>query len=224
MVEPFQDYYESQPVYNQVTRDFAKDAVIVLYAITDTFLSGTPLTPFDRSGNPITPLKANADGFTPQFVVPGHTQVIAKAGPFAVILTSMYGPVIAAGLDPVTVAEAIDAAREAREARDQILELAVQLPDADDLPDGYVPVTAGGAWGAGPLPSGGSGSGAAGLLFYVWNGSAYVDANGAIPPTSKPAGYWVMRIFLTNGDPTAPFPTYPTWVGVTDHWVLPSES
>lgn len=96
------------------------------------------------------------------------------------------------------------------------------LPDPTVLPDGYTAVVASGTWAAGP-PQGGSG-GSNGILFYTWNGTAYVDQNGTVPPATKPAGYYVLRVFLTNGDPTAPQPTYPTWVGVTDHWALPEEA
>lgn len=84
-----------------------------------------------------------------------------------------------------------------------------------DLPDGTVPIVASGAWGYGPMGSGGGSGGPSPVVVYKWTGTAWPTI-----PGTAPAGA-VLRIFDANGYPNATLYTGPTWAGVTDWFILP---
>jgi len=200
------DYFKPELALNPATDSAVPYAVATIYALSDTDRL-TPLAITDMFDIPMSNLVAGPNGIYPAFkTVSGVKDVNAVAGGGSLVtpLTSVQGN---------------------KGEQGEPGQSGIGLPDAENLPDGYVPVTTGGVWSAGPAPaSGGTGTGGVseGTLYYVWNGTAYVDRLGQTPPVAKPAGWWVLRQFLTNGDPNAPFPTYPTWAGVEDRWARPA--
>jgi len=104
----FQDYFGTPIAYDPATEALVGDAEFTVHATDDVALE-TPLRLFDpTSGVELSLLRASAIGVLPDFRVEGDlTQVIIKSGSFTTKLTSVYGAVVEAGLDPVTVEAAI---------------------------------------------------------------------------------------------------------------------
>ncbi|KDA05868.1 hypothetical protein DC31_13975 [Microbacterium sp. CH12i] len=114
----FQDYFGTPIAYNPATEDLVSDAEFTVHAVDDLALA-TPLRITDpTSGVEISTLKASNIGVLPDFRADGDpVQVIIKSGSFTTKLTSVYGAVVAAGLDPATVQSAIQAGADAVAAR-----------------------------------------------------------------------------------------------------------
>jgi hypothetical protein len=113
----FQDYFDLAPAYNPDTQQLVADATFQVFA-TDDLAYTTPLGVFAaESGVALVPLSSNSIGMLPAFRVAGSpTQVILKSGSFTTLLTSRYAAVIEAGLDPETVAAALQAGETASTA------------------------------------------------------------------------------------------------------------
>ncbi|HWU28018.1 MAG TPA: hypothetical protein VN041_02870 [Microbacterium sp.] len=115
----FQDYFGTPIAYDPTQDRLVADAAFTVHATDDTSLS-TPLTVLEPgSGATIPELRSSSIGVLPDFRVDGNPpQVLIKSGPFVTKLTSVYGAILAAGLDPDTVAAAIQAGADATAARD----------------------------------------------------------------------------------------------------------
>lgn len=92
------DYFEKSLALAP-TGGAVPNAEALVYAVSDTSFS-TPLTITDRSGIPLTTLIASPDGIFPQFMCPGVTQVVAKAGDVTTTITSLLGHVLLLIPDP----------------------------------------------------------------------------------------------------------------------------
>lgn len=218
------DYFPSAAALDPTSMTLLQRADASVYDISDTSFT-TPLALTDLQGVSMgTTLEASVQGFFPAFQTPGHIQVIAKSGNHQTPLVSLLGLVLSVVPNPGNAVDgqvlgAVDGTYTFVNAGGAGSD---ELPDPGVLPDGYVPIVSGGQWSAGPGGTGGGGDGH--TLYFVYDGAGqYRDANNAIPPSSKPAGDWLIREFLTNGNENAPQPTYPTWAGVEDRWKLPEE-
>jgi hypothetical protein len=114
-----QDYYAQAIAFNANTGDLVTGAVFTVHLPDDgTFANPLPVSE-PVSGAAIPQLRSNSVGVLPDFAVAGAPpQVVIRSGSFATKLTSVYGAVLEAGLDPQTVATAITAAATATTARD----------------------------------------------------------------------------------------------------------
>jgi hypothetical protein len=112
-----EDLYDSQIAYNPDTEELVTGAAFQVFAADDSAYA-TPLPLTDpASGAGIPTLRSSNIGVLPSFRVAGDPpQVILKSGSFVTQLTSKFGAVLAAGLDPDTVAAAIAAATAAQAA------------------------------------------------------------------------------------------------------------
>ncbi|MGQ7313365.1 hypothetical protein ACUOFU_16790 [Microbacterium arabinogalactanolyticum] len=124
----FQDYFGTPIAYDPTQDRLVADATFTVHAIDDTSLS-TPLPVTEPgSGAAIAELRSSSIGVLPDFRVAGDpAQVLIKSGSFVTSLTSVFGAVLAAGLDPDTVAAAILASDEASAARDDAQQAAASL-------------------------------------------------------------------------------------------------
>lgn len=115
----FQDYFGTPIAYDPTQDKLVADAVFTVHAMDDASFT-TPLPVVEPgSGAAITELRSSSIGVLPDFRVTGDpAQVLIKSGSFITALTSVYGAVMNAGLDPETVQTAIDARAEAVGARD----------------------------------------------------------------------------------------------------------
>ncbi|NLP82575.1 hypothetical protein HF576_01815 [Microbacterium sp. CFH 90308] len=117
---PIQDQFDSQIAYNPDADELVTGATFQVFASDDSAFA-TPLPITDpASGAGIPTLRSSSIGVLPDFRVPGDPpQVILKSGAFVTLLTSKFGAVLAAGLDPDTVAAAIAAAAAAQASASQ---------------------------------------------------------------------------------------------------------
>ena len=185
------DYFDAKLALNLETGNVVPGAEAKVFAITDTaFAHELPIT--DMTGIPLASLIASPTGIYPQFrVVSGDVQVMAKSGTMITPLTSVEGSRGAAGQQGAP---------------------GVGLPDASDLPDGYVPIVASGEWSAAPGGTGGGGGSGSGTMLEVY----WVEGAGwPVLPNTAPPGI-KSRWFI--GGPT-PY-TGATWAGVRDLYVL----
>jgi hypothetical protein len=118
-VVDFLDSFAQPIAYNPDTEKLVADAEFTVH-LPDDLSFANPLTVRDPvSDVPISPLRANAVGVLPDFRVPGDPpQVLLKSGSFVTKVTSVFGAVIAAGLAPAVVAEAIAARAAAQSSAD----------------------------------------------------------------------------------------------------------
>lgn len=107
----FRDYYQGNFAYDPLTNRLVGDAPFTVHLPSDV-AGATPLAVTEAiSGAPITSLRSNSVGALVDFAVEGEPpQIILRTTGFATKLTSIFGAVLAAGLDPVTVQKAIAAA------------------------------------------------------------------------------------------------------------------
>lgn len=134
----FQDYFGTPIAYNPATEELVADAQFTVHATDDVALAN-PLRLFDpTSGVEITGLKASNIGVLPDFRVEGNpTQVIIKSGSFTTKLTSVYGAVVTAGLDPATVQAAITAGANAVAAGTQANAAAAAASESEQAAAGH---------------------------------------------------------------------------------------
>lgn len=111
---PLDDYFPATIAIDPTTSILVKGAESQVFAWADTSFS-TPLAITDLLGVPIAYLESSPSALYSEFKVPGHVQVRVRDTHSGVVtpMTSFYGAVIAAGLDPDTVAEAIAAGANA---------------------------------------------------------------------------------------------------------------
>lgn len=121
----FVDYFQSRNAYDVNRRTLVVDTPAQVFALTDTEFT-TPLQAYDVENGLPMEVRANADGVYPDFTVPGHTQVFVKSGPYVTVMTTLYGVLKDAGLDPDSIAallaipaKSAETLAEAREARDE---------------------------------------------------------------------------------------------------------
>jgi hypothetical protein len=118
-VVDFLDSFAQPIAYNPDTEKLVADAEFTVH-LPDDLSFANPLTVRDPvSDVPISPLRANAVGVLPDFRVPGDPpQVLLKSGSFVTKVTSVFGAVLAAGLAPAVVQEAIAARAAAQSSAD----------------------------------------------------------------------------------------------------------
>lgn len=120
---PVQDKFEGPIAYNPAGGTDGAGALVPsaefqVFDVADSSFS-TPLAVFDpATGVTINPLRSSAVGVLPDFQVAGaRREVLVRSGSFVTRLTSKYGVVFEAGLDPETVQAAIAAGTAAETAR-----------------------------------------------------------------------------------------------------------
>lgn len=120
---PVQDKFEGPIAYNPAGGEDGAGALVPsaefqVFDVADSSFS-TPLAVFDpATGVTINPLRSSAVGVLPDFQVAGaRREVLVRSGSFVTRLTSKYGVVFEAGLDPETVQAAIAAGTAAESAR-----------------------------------------------------------------------------------------------------------
>lgn len=120
---PVQDKFEGPIAYNPAGGTDGSGALVPsaefqVFDVADSSFS-TPLAVFDpATGVTINPLRSSAVGVLPDFQVAGaRREVLVRSGSFVTRLTSKYGVVFEAGLDPETVQAAIAAGTAAESAR-----------------------------------------------------------------------------------------------------------
>lgn len=120
---PVQDKFEGPIAYNPAGGTDGAGALVPsaefqVFDVADSSFS-TPLPVFDpATGVTISPLRSSAVGVLPDFQVAGaRREVLVRSGSFVTRLTSKYGVVFEAGLDPETVQAAIAAGTAAETAR-----------------------------------------------------------------------------------------------------------
>lgn len=117
-----QDKFEVPIAYNPAGNggdgELVGGAEFQVFDIADSSFS-TPLAVFDpATGVTINPLRSSAVGVLPDFQVAGaRREVLVRSGSFVTRLTSKYGVVFEAGLDPATVQASIAAGSQAEAAR-----------------------------------------------------------------------------------------------------------
>lgn len=120
---PVQDKFEGPIAYNPAGGTDGAGALVPsaefqVFDVADSSFS-TPLAVFDpATGVTINPLRSSAVGVLPDFQVAGaRREVLVRSGSFVTRLTSKYGVVFEAGLDPETVQASIAAGAQAEAAR-----------------------------------------------------------------------------------------------------------
>lgn len=120
---PVQDKFEGPIAYNPAGGTDGAGALVPsaefqVFDVADSSFS-TPLAVFDpATGVTINPLRSSAVGVLPDFQVAGaRREVLVRSGSFVTRLTSKYGVVFEAGLDPDTVQASITAGAQAEAAR-----------------------------------------------------------------------------------------------------------
>ncbi|MBM3716235.1 MAG: hypothetical protein FJW64_10995, partial [Actinobacteria bacterium] len=109
------DYFQTPFAYNPLTNTLVTDAAFTVHLPTDTGFTSPLAVREPDSGAAITDLRSNSVGALPEFAVANEPpQVILRSGVFTTILTSVYGAVRAAGLDPETVQKAITAGSDSK--------------------------------------------------------------------------------------------------------------
>lgn len=111
------DYFDYALALNETTGNVVPNAVAQVFAMEDTTFA-TPLQVTDLTDLPMSELVASPTGIYPPFKVVGeYTQVMVRSGDVTTPITSVYGMIIGAGLDPETVSEAIASGQAAENAQ-----------------------------------------------------------------------------------------------------------
>lgn len=243
----FVDYFSQPIAYDPATDDLVVDALFTVHAVDDVALSAPLAITDPTSGSAIAELRSSRVGVLPDFRAPGDpAQVILKSGPFTTKLTSTFGAVLAAGLDPDTVAAATSAAAQAAASALAAQEAAESI-NGTNVTIGPVPPNTG-FWVDAPLPTVAATpptfldpSGTANDTYTVpttahitYRVGGVVAAAGTFPATGTivitaeaASGYALTgpstwsHTFSTATDPTPVTPTAPTFNDDTDTYVIP---
>lgn len=142
----FQDFFSQAIAYNPTTGALVTDADFTVHAVDDASLSTSLAVTDPASGVAITSLRSSSVGVLPDMRVAGDpAQVIIKSGSFVTKVTSVFGAVVQAGLDPATVAASIAAGATAANAsaaaviaRDQAVSASSAATSAASAVEGVV--------------------------------------------------------------------------------------